>query len=66
MQHIRGDIMSSEYKSALSRLARAHTAQDLEQLENSFTRLYNAGIFTDKEFMRLDGRLVDKMIEVTQ
>lgn len=58
--------MSNEYKSALSRLARAHTAQDLEQLENSFIRLYNAGIFTDKEYMRLDGRLVDKMIEVAQ
>jgi len=58
--------MRSEYESALARLARAHTAQDLEQLENSFTRLYNAGIFTDNEFMRLDGRLVDKMIEVTQ
>jgi len=45
--------MRSEYESALARLARAHTAQDLEQLENSFTRLYNAGIFTDNEFMRL-------------
>ena len=58
--------MSSEYKSAMTRLAITHTAQDLEQLENSFTRLYNAGIFTDKEFMRLDCRLVDKMIEVAQ
>ena len=61
--------MSSEYKSALDRLARAHTSQDLEQLENSFVRLYNAGIFTDKEFMRLDGKIVDKLTnqsEVTQ
>jgi len=58
--------MSNEYKSALSRLARAHTAQDLEQLETSFTRLYKAGIFTDNEFLHLAWGLVDKMIEVTQ
>ena len=58
--------MSNEYKSALDRLARAHTAQDLEQLDNSFKRLYNAGIFTEQEFMRLDGKLVDKTIDVTQ
>ena len=58
--------MSNEYKSALDRLARAYTAQDLEQLENSFIRLYNAGIFTEREFMRLDGKMVDKKIEVTQ
>lgn len=56
--------MSNEYKSALDRLTRAHTAKDLEQLADSFTRLYNAGIFTDQEFMRLDGKLVDKTIEV--
>jgi len=58
--------MRSEYESALARLARAHTAQDLEQLETSFTRLYKAGIITDNEFLHLDGRLVGKMIEVTQ
>ena len=60
----RGDIMSNAYKSALARLSRAHTAQDLEQLGNSFTRLYTTGFLTDKEFMRLDGRLVDKRIEI--
>ena len=56
--------MTNEYKSALDRLARAYTAQDLEQLENSFIRLYNAGIFTEREFMRLDAKIADKMIEV--
>ena len=58
--------MSSEYKSALSRLARAHTAQDLEQLENSFTRLYNAGIFTDAEFSGLDSKVMVRLIKIDQ
>ena len=55
--------MSEEYKSALQRLNKANTIEELARLERSFERVYNAGCFTVSEYARLDCKLVDKLIK---
>ena len=35
-----------------------------ERLEESFARLYHAGIFTVKEYQRLDIKRIDKIIKL--
>jgi hypothetical protein len=59
--------MSDEYKAALERLNKANTIQELERLERSFERIYNAGFFTVTEYGRLDLKLMNKQLafEVT-
>ena len=50
------------YKSALQRINNAKTAKALQKVEAGITRVYNAGFFTENEFMRLDGKILDKKI----
>lgn len=53
----------TEYKSALQRLNKANTAEELGRLERSFEAIYNAGFFTVAEYVRLDRKLEDKLIK---
>ena len=53
---------SPEYISMLCRINKA-PINDLEELQKSLDRLWDIGAFTDKEFMRLDGRILVKRIE---
>jgi hypothetical protein len=53
----------TNYQSALARLNKAATAEELNRLERSFERVYNAGCFTVSEYARLDRKLVDKLIK---
>jgi hypothetical protein len=53
----------TNYQSALVRLNKAATAEELNRLERSFERVYNAGCFTVSEYVRLDRKLVDKLIK---
>tara|TARA_R100001510_G_C7548586_1_gene133271 strand:- start:159 stop:341 length:183 start_codon:yes stop_codon:yes gene_type:complete len=56
--------MSEEYKTALQRLNKANTSEELARLERSFERIYNAGFFTISEYGRLDAKLMDKQISL--
>lgn len=53
----------TNYQSALFLLNKAATAEELNRLERSFERVYNAGCFTVSEYVRLDRKLVDKLIK---
>tara|TARA_R110000824_G_scaffold64997_1_gene169651 strand:+ start:413 stop:595 length:183 start_codon:yes stop_codon:yes gene_type:complete len=52
----------SNYTSAVKRINKADTIKDLKNLEKSFKNIYRYGFFTVNEFMRLDGKIVDRYI----
>jgi hypothetical protein len=54
--------MKTDYKSALERIKSAPNLETLRKLDKSLVRLWEAGIFTESEFSRIDRRLVDRMI----
>ena len=56
--------MTEEYKSALKRLNKANTSQELERLERSLERIYNAGFLTVSEYGRLDLKLIHKQFDI--
>jgi hypothetical protein len=56
--------MTEEYKSALQRLNKANTIQELERLERSLERIYNAGFLTVSEYGRLDLKLIHKQFDI--
>ena len=56
--------MSEEYKSALQRLNKANTIQELARLERSLERIYNAGFLTVSEYGRLDLKLIHKQFDI--
>jgi hypothetical protein len=52
----------SNYKSAVKRIDKAETIEDLKNLEKSFANIYRYGFFTNNEFILLDLKIVDKYI----
>ena len=56
--------MSEEYKSALQRLNKANTSEELARLERSLERIYNAGFLTVSEYGRLDLKLIHKQFDI--
>jgi hypothetical protein len=58
----KGGRMKTDYQSALARIKSAPNVEILRKLDKSLVRLWEAGIFTESEFSRLDRRLVDRMI----
>lgn len=56
--------MSEEYKSALQRLNKANTIEELARLERSLERIYNAGFFTVSEYGKLDLKLIHKQFDI--
>jgi hypothetical protein len=56
--------MTEEYKAALQRLNKANTSQELERLERSLERIYNAGFLTVSEYGRLDLKLIHKQFDI--
>jgi len=53
--------MATNYTSFKTRINKATTLQDLDRLDISLDRLWNAGVFTQAEFIRLDSAILDKM-----
>tara|TARA_R110001606_G_C15231120_1_gene635104 strand:+ start:755 stop:931 length:177 start_codon:yes stop_codon:yes gene_type:complete len=51
----------TNYQTALRRIANAKTTKDLQKVEVGLTRVYDAGFFTENEFMRLDGKILDRL-----
>ena len=56
--------MSEEYKTALQRLKKANTMEELGRLDRSFERVQNAGWFTVREYSRLVTKLTDKEVKL--
>ena len=44
----------TNYASMIKRIRAAPTLEDIKKIETSVVRLYEAGIFTDREFWGLD------------
>ena len=59
-----GDHMTN-YQSALARFKKATTAEELNRLERSLERVYNAGCFTVSEYARLDRKLVARLWDLS-
>jgi len=55
----------TNYQTALRRIANAKTTTDLQKVEAGLTRVYDAGFFTENEFMRLDGKILDRLGSIT-
>lgn len=51
-----------EYKAFNNRINEAQTTEQLQRLEKSLTRLFDAGIFSPSQYSRLDIKLMDKGI----
>lgn len=45
----------------IERIKAADTVEVLNKLEKSSVRLYDAGIFNEKELYKLDGKLMQKL-----
>lgn len=56
--------MKTNYTSAKERIKKANTQYDLSKLDESFTRVYNAGQLTPNELARLDELIIDKRIKL--
>lgn len=51
----------SNYKSALDRIDRAQTVEELHRVSTGLTRVYDIGQLTEGEYLRLDLKLCDKI-----
>lgn len=57
-----GGSKVSNYTSAVKRINKADTIEDLKNLEKSFANIYRYGFFTNNEFILLDLKIVDQYI----
>ena len=56
----------TNYESAISRLEKANTIDQLHLLENSFARLYSAGVLNRSNFLKLDDLLCEKIAKLIE
>lgn len=56
--------MKSNYKTMADRIRKCKTNEELKKCEQSLTNLYNNGIFTENEFGRLDGLVLDQYVKI--
>jgi len=56
--------MKTNYKTMTNRVRKAKTAEDIKNIETSLDRLYNAGIFTPNEYMRIDKLIMWKLYQI--
>ena len=56
----------TNYATMTQRIKDCKTTDALYKASLSIERLYNAGVFTESEFVRLDGRWVDQSIQLTK
>lgn len=52
------------YQYSISKIKTAKTIEQLSKVEHWLERMYNAGVFTDKEFGELDCKLVDHSLKL--
>jgi len=51
----------SNYKSAIDRINKAQTVEELHKVSEGLERVYRWEQLTDSEYMRLDGKLCDRI-----
>ena len=51
----------SNYKSAIDRINKAHTVEELHKVGEGLERVYRWAQLTDSEYMRLDVKLCDRI-----
>ena len=56
--------METDYKTMTNRVRKAWTTEDIKKIEISLDRLYNAGIFTPNEYMRIDNLIMRKLYQI--
>jgi uncharacterized protein YqgQ len=56
----------TNYTTFTKKIRAANTLSDIERLDTSLTRLYDAGIFTPNEFGRLDLLILVRSIEIEE
>ena len=56
--------MKTNYKTMTNRVRKAKTTEDIKKIETSLDRLYNAGIFTPNEYMRIDKLIMWKLYQI--
>ena len=56
----------TNYKTISEKIKNAKDHNDLYKIEKSLTNLYNNGVFTNTEFSRIDGLIIDKSIKLNQ
>jgi hypothetical protein len=54
----------TNYQTAVNRIKRAKSEHDLDRLNNSFQNCHKYGLLTDAEYMRLDSKIVEKLITI--
>lgn len=54
----------TNYKALSERIRAATTIADLDRLDRSMTRIYDAGQLTPAELKRLDIKIIDKEIKL--
>ena len=56
----------TNYQTAVTRIERATAKHDLDRLNNSFSNCHKYGLLTDAEYMRLDSKIVEKLITIEE
>jgi len=51
----------TNYQTAIKRINAAKTSLDIRLLNRSFDNCYALGLFTEKEFIKLDYKLLDRI-----
>ena len=53
-------MCDSNYKSFLKRISKVEDLESLKKLDESLDRLWDNGVFTVKEFQKLDFKILEK------
>tara|TARA_R110000737_G_scaffold49951_1_gene70860 strand:- start:1074 stop:1274 length:201 start_codon:yes stop_codon:yes gene_type:complete len=56
----------TNYQTAVERLNKANTVNDLFSLEKSFVTLYGCGVLNRSNFLKLDDMLCDKIANLKE
>lgn len=54
----------TNYQSAIKRLKRCKGINEVNQVLDGFTRVYNAGFLTESELQRLDAKAFDTTMDI--
>lgn len=56
--------MKTNFQSMMDRVTKCNDAPSLLKLDKSATRLYGAGFFTEKEYIKIDVAIMEKIAKL--